>query len=64
MHAPGAAFDESASTLVEWVLTPRAGGGTIFDLRESDFKTEAHLKENTGGWKHELGERTWGLTRS
>lgn len=58
MHAPGADFDEAASTLVEWVLTPRDGGGTILEVRESGFKTEAHLEENTGGWKAELADLT------
>ena len=48
MHEAGAPFDEGASTLVEWALTPRGGGGTILDVRESDFKTE--------GWAAELAE--------
>lgn len=56
MHQPDVRFDESASTLVEWVLSPGPRGGTTLELRESGFKTEHHRKENEGGWTAELGE--------
>ena len=45
-----------SSTLVEWTLSPRDGGGTTLFLRESGFQTEEARKENVGGWKHELSE--------
>lgn len=48
--------DQGLSTLVEWTLTPRDGGGTLLALRESGFTDEKHHADNTGGWKHELGE--------
>jgi uncharacterized protein YndB with AHSA1/START domain len=44
------------STLVEWRLTARDGGGTDLHLRESGFIDEGHLKENTKGWDEELAE--------
>lgn len=55
MHEAGAPFDEAATTLVEWTLTARDGGGTTLELRESGFRTDAHRLENTEGWKTELG---------
>ena len=35
-------------------LTPLENGGTLLELRESGFKTEEHVKDNTGGWDSEL----------
>jgi uncharacterized protein YndB with AHSA1/START domain len=54
MHEPGAAFEEAASTLVEWTLTAREDGGTTLELRESGFRTDLHRQENTEGWEQEL----------
>ena len=50
------AVDAGPSTLVEWTLEPRPGGGTRLRLRESGFLTEAWWKENSEGWDAELGE--------
>jgi len=55
-HQPDRPVGDGPSTLVEWTLTPREGGGTLLELRESGFLTEKHRQENTGGWEHELGE--------
>ncbi len=52
----GTPLSEGPSTLVEWTLTPRPGGGTVLELRESGFADAKHLEDNTGGWKHELGQ--------
>ncbi len=49
-------LDDGPSTLVEFTLTPRAGGGTILDLRESGFVREQDRQSNIGGWKAELAE--------
>lgn len=49
-------LNETHSTIVEWTLLPREGGGTTLLLRESGFATEQSRQENIGGWKHELGE--------
>ncbi len=48
--------DESPSTLVEWELVPRDGGGTTLKLRESGFERYEDRQSNVGGWKQELGE--------
>lgn len=53
---PDKPLDQTHSTLVEWTLLPRAGGGTTLLLRESGFATEESRRENTSGWEHELGE--------
>ncbi len=53
---PGTAIDDGVSTLVEWMLTPRADGGTTLELRESGFQEQKHLEGNTTGWDAELGE--------
>lgn len=57
-HQRDSPFDEAASTLVEWTLTPRDDGGTTLELRESGFQTERHFRENTEGWSAELSELT------
>ena len=49
-------FDDGVTTLVEFRLRPRDGGGTVLDLRESGFVREEDRKDNDGGWDHELGE--------
>jgi uncharacterized protein YndB with AHSA1/START domain len=49
-------LDGSVTTLVEFKLSRRGGGGTILDLRESGFVREEDRKDNDGGWDHELGE--------
>jgi uncharacterized protein YndB with AHSA1/START domain len=53
---PGVELSASPSTLVEFTLSERAGGGTVLELRESGFETAEHLESNTGGWRSELGE--------
>lgn len=55
-HKRDAPFDASRSTLVEWTLTARPGGGTVLELKESGFTDPKHREENVGGWKTELGE--------
>jgi uncharacterized protein YndB with AHSA1/START domain len=53
---PDIAIDEGQSTLVEWVLSERPGGGTVLELRESGFAEDGHVEENTAGWDSELSE--------
>jgi len=55
-NVPGQPVDQGSSTLVEWSLTVRDGGGTVLELRESGFETLEHQQQNTEGWKAELGE--------
>ena len=55
-HNPGHDFDAENSTLLEWTLSEREEGGTLLELRESGFLTEADYQENQGGWTAELGE--------
>jgi len=55
-HEPDIPLGEGPSTLVEWRLTARPGGGTLLELRETGFETRQHWQENTQGWKSELGE--------
>jgi uncharacterized protein YndB with AHSA1/START domain len=55
-HNPGSEYDQEGSTLVEWTLTEREQGGTLLELRESGFSTEAKYQENQRGWTAELGE--------
>lgn len=55
-HEAGKPLDETPSTLVEWTLKPRPGGGTTLHLRESGFRTEKHRQDNDGGWSAELAE--------
>lgn len=52
---PGPGADDPG-TLVEWWLEPGARGGTRLRLRESGLRTEANLRDNTGGWFSELRE--------
>lgn len=56
VHQPDTPVDEAPSTLVEWRLTAQPGGGTLLELRESGFDTREHQRQNTEGWKAELGE--------
>ena len=56
MHEPGAAFQEAIATRVEWTLSPREGGGTVLELRETGFREPAHYDANTTGWDQELEE--------
>jgi uncharacterized protein YndB with AHSA1/START domain len=53
---PDVVVDDGPSTLVEWVLSERPGGGTILELRESGFVEDEHFKDNSGGWTAELAE--------
>ena len=55
-HNPGFEFDEEKSTLVEWTLSEREQGGTLLELRESGFRTEADYQENQRGWTAEFVE--------
>jgi len=52
----GTDLESGHSTLVEFRLGARPGGGTIVDLRESGFVREEARQENVSGWKHELAE--------
>jgi len=58
MANKGEAFDESASTLVEWRLRSTRDGGTQLQLRESGFRSPASREDNVGGWKAELQDLT------
>lgn len=53
---PGTDVGSGSTTLVEFRLLPRDGGGTILDLRESGFERDKDREANVGGWKHEFGE--------
>ncbi|MDH3523413.1 MAG: SRPBCC domain-containing protein [Acidobacteriota bacterium] len=48
--------DGSGTTLVEFRLSARAGGGTVLELRESGFVREEDRKDNDGGWDSELSQ--------
>lgn len=50
------AIDDGPSTLVEFTLTPRPGGGTVLELRESGFVRQEDRESNVSGWKAELAE--------
>ena len=50
----GSSLDESDSTLVEWTLLPREGGGTTLLLKESGFASEEYRRLNVDGWQEEL----------
>ncbi|HET7727420.1 MAG TPA: SRPBCC domain-containing protein [Candidatus Limnocylindrales bacterium] len=52
----GLPVDAGPTTLVEFELAPRPGGGTVLRLRESGFRREDSRWDNTGGWLHELAE--------
>ncbi len=56
VHEADVPFDQAPSTRVEWVLSPRKGGGTILTLRETGFRTDLHHQQNTEGWTEELSE--------
>jgi len=45
-----------ATTLVEWWLDERPGGGTLLRLKESGFTARKHRDGNEQGWAEELGE--------
>jgi uncharacterized protein YndB with AHSA1/START domain len=49
-------IDQAPTTRVAWTLTPREGGGTLLELRETGFENLAARDQNNGGWDHELGE--------
>lgn len=53
---PDKPLGEADTTLVEWTLTPREGGGTTLHLRESGFVSGEARGQNDAGWDHELGE--------
>ena len=63
-HDADREFDQEKSTLVEWTLTEREEGGTLLELRESGFLSEAGYRENQDGWTAELGELVDLLERS
>lgn len=56
MHEAGVPFDPARSTRVEFTLEAASGGGTVLRVKETGFRTESHLKENTAGWTDELAE--------
>ena len=53
---PGKPLSETDTTLVEWTLYPRQGGGTTLRLKESGFKNEKYSLGNDAGWNAELAE--------
>ncbi|MCY3600486.1 MAG: SRPBCC domain-containing protein [Gemmatimonadetes bacterium] len=53
---PETPLEGGYTTVVEWTLTEREGGGTILRLVESGFRTESDRQDNVAGWEHELGE--------
>jgi uncharacterized protein YndB with AHSA1/START domain len=55
-HNPGLDFDAEKSTLVEWTPAKLNTGGTLLELRESGFRTEADHQQNETGWTAELAE--------
>ena len=55
-HDAGSSLDDGPSTLVEWTLVPRDGGGTTLLLKESGFERGEHRKQNDQGWTAELKE--------
>lgn len=52
----GTPLDEGVTTRVEWVLEPRANGGTTLRLCESGFVRAEDREGNSKGWDAELGE--------
>jgi uncharacterized protein YndB with AHSA1/START domain len=54
VHEPGVPFSDAPATKVEWTLVERDDGGTTLHLRESGFRTDLHLRQNTDGWGEEL----------
>ncbi len=52
----GKPLAETDTTLVEWTLSARDGGGTTLHLRESGFRTEEYRSGNDSGWDAELRE--------
>jgi uncharacterized protein YndB with AHSA1/START domain len=57
-RSPETRIGDGESTLVEWTLTERAGGGTTLFLRESGFTDPSHLRGNDHGWTEELAKLT------
>ena len=55
-HEPGTEVEDGISTTVEWMLSPREGGGTILELRETGFQTGERRQQNVDGWDTELDE--------
>ena len=53
---PDKPLEETDTTLVEWTLYPRLGGGTTLRVKESGFKTEEYTLANDAGWNAELSE--------
>lgn len=53
---PDVPLAESHSTRVEWILDPRADGGTTLKLREWGFASPEDQSTNDDGWTAELGE--------
>ncbi len=56
VREPQMDLDTGVTTLVEFKLKARPGGGTILELCESGFVRENDRKDNDGGWDSELGE--------
>lgn len=53
---PETALADGVTTLVEWDLEPRDGGGTTLRLRETGFARPEDRQDNDGGWDAELAE--------
>ncbi len=49
-------LDKGVTTQIEWVLEPRADGGTTLHLCESGFVRPEDQEGNSKGWDAELGE--------
>jgi uncharacterized protein YndB with AHSA1/START domain len=49
-------LDAGITTQIEWVLEPRADGGTTLHLCESGFVRPEDQEGNSKGWDAELGE--------
>jgi uncharacterized protein YndB with AHSA1/START domain len=56
-------LDRTGTTVVEWVLEARPGGGTLLRLRESGFPSTDYRGGNDEGWDKELGHLLGYLTR-
>lgn len=56
-------LDEGVTTKIEWVLEPRADGGTTLRLCESGFVRSEDQEGNSKGWDAELGELVELLSR-
>ena len=49
-------LEDTPTTVAEFNLREREGGGTVLHLRESGFVSEEDRQGNDGGWDNELAE--------